>query len=176
MDTTAITKIKVKIGDFEFEAEGPAETVQEQFKSFKDMISAAPKQIVQNSEAPLDEVKETKGDPTSFPHVETQRIMHMSGRVVSLTALPVSTEDAALLIMLGHKDLRDNVAVTGQEIGDGLAQSGRPVGRVDRLMERALKDAFVLKTGIKRATRYRLTNQGLNKALAIARDLLATLP
>lgn len=176
MDATNTTKIKVKIGDFEFEAEGPSDTVQSQFASFKEMISAAPKQVNPALTPTPPELAENKQDSGSFPHIEVQKILHVSGRVVSLTALPTSTEDAALLIMLGHKDLRDNVAVTGQEIGDGLAQSGRPVARVDRLMEKALRDAFVLKTGIKRATRYRLTNQGLHKALGIARDLVASLP
>jgi len=90
--------------------------------------------------------------------------------------LPKSAADAALLIMLGQKDLRNNVSVTGQEIGDGLDQSGLPVPRVDRVMDKALEEAFVLKTGIKRGTRYRLTNQGLSKALNIAKDLIASLP
>jgi hypothetical protein len=78
--------------------------------------------------------------------------------------------------MLGHKDMRNHLSVTGQEIGDGLAQSGRPVPRVDRVMDKAIEEAHVLKTGIKRGTRYRLTNQGLAKALAIAHELIATLP
>jgi hypothetical protein len=72
--------------------------------------------------------------------------------------------------------MRNNVSVTGQEIGDGLAQSGRPVPRVDRVMDTAIAEAHVLKTGIKRGTRYRLTNQGLQKALAIAMELIASLP
>src|SRR5579862_8491240 len=100
--------------------------------------------------------------------------MHVEGRVVSLTAIPASIEDAALLVMLGHRDLRDNVSVTGQEIGDGLAQSGRAVPRVDRVMETAIEQSLVLKTGVKRSTRYRLTNQGLAKAVGIAKDLIAS--
>ncbi len=102
--------------------------------------------------------------------------MHLSGRVVSLTAIPKSATDAALLIMLGQKDLRDNVSVTGQEIGDGLAQSGREVPRVDRVMDQALKEQHVLKTGVKRGTRYRLTNVGLSRALTIAKELIESLP
>src|SRR5205085_10448743 len=73
-----------------------------------------------------------------------------------------------------HKDLRGNPSVTGQELGDGLDQSGRPVPRVDRIMEKAITEAHVLKTGIKRSTRYRLTNQGLAKALNIAKDRKST--
>jgi hypothetical protein len=166
------TKIKIRIGDNEFEAEGPVDTVHAQFEAFKELVSASPRQVPPRNNGGSVELQENKSDP----HIPLENILHISGRVVSLTALPASVADAALLVMLGHKDMRNNVAVTGQEIGDGLAQSGRPVPRVDRVMEKAISDAFVLKTGIKRATRYRLTNQGLNKALTIARDLLATLP
>ena len=170
------TRIKVKIGENEFEAEGPPETVQAQFESFKQMLSSAPS--ITEKAAPsktlnLPDIQPQNGEP---PHIPIEKILHSAGRVVSLTALPASTVDAALLIMLGHKDLRNNVSVTGQEIGDGLAQSGRPVPRVDRVMDNAISDAYVLKTGIKRGTRYRLTNQGLSKALGIASALLESLP
>jgi hypothetical protein len=170
------TKLKIKVGEHEFEAEGPVEIVQAQLEAFKTLISVAQ---TAPSPAKTQESKEqaqnqyVNGSPIN---VGIEKIMHVAGRVVSLTALPASTEDAALLIILGNKDLRNNVSVTGQEIGDGLAQSGRPVPRVDRIMEKALSDALILKTGVKRATRYRLTNQGQSKAMAIAKELIASLP
>jgi len=173
MDTS---KIRIKIGEHEFEAEGTTESVQSQLEIFKAMMAALgdlpsrslahePKQDVENS---VD-----RGDPT---HVPLEKILHVSGRVVSLTAIPSSTEMAALLILLGHKNLRNNDSVTGQEIGDGLAQSGRPVARTDRVMEKAISEAYVMKSGFKRSTRYRLTNSGNQKALAVARELIGTLP
>lgn len=170
------TRIKVKIGNNEFEAEGPVETVHAQFEVFKQLLSSAPtvSQLAANGN-PVNPV-EKQPQPVEPPHIAIEKVLHAAGRIVSLTALPASPVDAALLIMLGHKDLRNHVSVTGQEIGDGLAQSGRPVPRVDRVMDKAIEDAYVLKTGIKRGTRYRLTNQGVLKALAIATDLLATLP
>lgn len=170
------TKIKIKLGNNEFEAEGPTETVQSQFEAFKQLVASLPWQVSREHPANSLQDKEKKDVIESLPHIPLEKVLHVSGRVVSLTALPASIEDAALLIILGHKDLRNNPAVTGQEIGDGLAQSGRPVPRVDRVMEKAIADASVLKSGIKRSTRYRLTNQGLAKALGIARDLIASLP
>jgi len=170
------TRIKIKIGDHEFDAEGPAEIVQAQFEAFRSIVSTLQREPIK-SQVTLDQQTPIKPlDTNGSPHVPLENILHVAGRVVSLTALPASPSDAALLIMLGHKDLRNNVSVTGQEIGDGLAQSGRPVPRVDRVMDKAMEDAYVLKTGIKRGTRYRLTNQGLTKALSIAKDLIATLP
>lgn len=166
------TKIRMKIGANEFEAEGDASIVQSQFEAFKSLVESVPRQIAKSNDANATDVQQNQ----SLSQTYLSKIMHVSGRVVSLTALPTSTEDAALLVILGNKDLRNNPSVTGQEIGDGLAQSGRPVPRVDRIMEKALADAQVLKTGVRRATRYRLTNQGLVKAQAIADELIKSLP
>ena len=170
------TRIKVKFGDHEFEAEGPAEIVQSQFAAFKELISNMPQQMPKSNGMQHQQVQSESEVKPSAAHIELEKIVHVNGRVVSLTALPTSTEDAALLIMLGHKDMRNNVSVTGQEIGDGLAQSGRPVLRVDRLLDKAIDGALILKSGIKRGTRYRLTNQGHAKALQIAKDLVSSLP
>lgn len=170
------TKLKLKIGPHEFEAEGPAEAVREQFEAFKELVRANP------SPAPISETISNAQSSVTKDHTGTKvetnldSIMSVSGRLVSLTALPASIEDAALLILLGQKELRGNPSATAQEVGDGLAQSGRPVPRVDRIMESALRDAMVIKTGVKRSTRYRLTNQGFVKAMGLARDLRATVP
>ena len=169
-------KLKLKIGPHEFEAEGPVETVKEQFQVFKDLISTNHVLGVDAALVSAKDATETKDNAVAKVETNLETIMTADGRIVSLTALPASVEDAALLILLGHRELRGNQSVTGQEIGDGLAQSGRPVPRVDRIMESALRDAMVIKTGVKRATRYRLTNQGFVKALALAKDLRATLP
>jgi hypothetical protein len=170
------TRIKIRIGDHEFEAEGPPDMVQAQFEAFTELIKLQP--ISRTEPATSADKTEVISSPTPtvMPHVKLEKIMSVDGRVVSLTALPSSTEEAALLIMLGNKDMRNNLTVTGQEIGDGLAQSGQIVARVDRIMEKHIQDALVLKIGVGRGTRYRLTNQGLSRALSIAKDLSATLP
>jgi hypothetical protein len=170
------TRIKTKIADHEFDAEGPVDTVQAQFEAFLKAVCVIPSQKPESLKPLVAEVEQKHDDTNGMPHLPIQRIMHLSGRVVSLTAIPKSATDAALLIMLGQRDLRANVTVTGQEIGDGLAQSGREVPRVDRIMDQALKDQHVLKTGVKRGTRYRLTNIGLSRALTIARELIESLP
>lgn len=170
------SRIKVKIGDNEFEAEGPTDIVKEQFEAFKEIIRLAPAKTSTTTLSDSVQTIVNQFAANGIPMLNLDKIMHVSGRIVSLTALPMTPEDAALLIMLGHKELKKNVSVTGQEIGDGLDQSGRPVARVDRIMESAIKDALVLKSGVKRATRYRLSNQGLVKAQKLASDLLANLP
>lgn len=170
------TKIRMKIGDHEFEAEGPPEAVQAQFEVFRELIRNAA--IASPQSQPPNNIQDAvdKAVANKVAHVTLEKIMRITGRVISLTAIPPSVEDAALLIMLGHKDFRDNENVTGQEIGDGLAQSGRPVPRTDRIMDRPIASSLVLKSGVKRSTRYRLTNTGHQRALDVARELIASLP
>ena len=167
------TKIRVKIGDHEFEAEGPAETVQAQFEAFRALLSNPPaKQETTEALSPVKPVENTN----HINHVRLDRIMRAQGRVISLTAIPDKEEDCALLILLGNKEMRANESVTGGEIGDGMAQSGRPVPRTDRIMDKLIEANYVLKSGIRRATRYRLSNVGHQRALAVARELIAALP
>lgn len=168
-----IAKIRMKIGEFEFEAEGSEASVQAQLEAFKSLIGSIDVKPAPSETYPLPQPVLSIGDAL---HVSLERIMRVQGRIVSLTAIPSTSEDAALLVMLGNKDMRNNESVTGGEVGDGLAQSGRPVGRVDRVMEKLIGEAYVLKSGFRRATRYRLSNMGHQKALAVARELIATLP
>jgi hypothetical protein len=169
-------RIKTKIGDHEFEAEGPDASVTAQFEAFLNRIGTVPAKSAPPIAGESIQAPPSQIDAVGDKHVPLEKIMHVSGRIVSLTALPTSIEDAALLIILGHKDLRNNHAVTGQEIGDGLAQSGRPVPRVDRIMDKAIQEALILKNGLRRSTRYRLTNSGVVKALNIAKTLVESLP
>lgn len=169
-------KIRIKIGDHEFEAEGPSAIVQSQFDAFRELLSKAPLKQEQKDKSGSEQPVLNNGGAGDDAHVPIEKILRASGRIVSLTALPQSTEDAAMLIMLGHRDLRNNENVTGQEIGDGLAQSGRAVPRTDHLMSKPIASSYVLKSGVKRATRYRLTNMGLLRALSVARELIAALP
>ena len=166
-------KIRMKIGDYEFEAEGSAESVQAQLETFKSLLSS--RDVMPKRQ----EQEDTTSNPINIgdiAHVPLERIMRVQGRVVSLTVIPSLESDAALLILLGNKEMRNNESVTGAEIGDGMAQSGRPVGRVDRVMDKLISEAFVLKSGFRRAVRYRLSNSGHQKALASARELIASLP
>ncbi|MGH9502475.1 MAG: hypothetical protein ACRD20_06460 [Terriglobales bacterium] len=168
-------RLKIKIGEHEFEAEGQQEAVQSQFKAFKELIASLPAPQVH---IPTTAVAQT---PTALSTVggeapNLDKIMRIEGRVISLTARPSALDDVLLLLLLGQRQYRSNDSVTGSEVVDGLEQSGVRVGRVDRNLERLATQGDVIKIGTGRASRYRLTNQGMAKAQAIVRDLLATLP
>jgi hypothetical protein len=160
-------RIKVKIGEHEFEAEGPSDVVQRQFDAFKELIANTPKQS--NVITPL---KGNQGQTPTDSSVEEpsdlNSIIRVDGRVVSLTVKPKSDSDAALLVLYGQRIFRKNETVTASEVRDGLEHSGYRFARVDRLMQPLCDEGLVIKIGAKKATRYRLTNPGYAKADGLA--------
>ena len=155
-------KLKIKFGEHEFEAEGPADTVQAQFMAFKQLVSpqpdgeksfAAPDAVVDRSERP-----------------PFHKMVLLKGRIVSLT-VPAKPEDAVLLVLLAQKQFRKNDRVSGGEIMDGLRESGVRIPRADYILTRHARDGNVVVSGDGRMRRYRLTDAGADRALQIVRRL-----
>jgi len=172
-------RLKIKIGNHEFEAEGPADAVAKQFSDFKEIISKITDQPTTPTPSVLPDTtvpSPSGGNSLPPPKSSLNKIFRMEGRVISLTALPSNANDAALLVMLGQKELRDNEATTGSEVKDGLEHSGYKPGRIDRTMEGFIAEGLVLTMGRNRGRKYRLTNQGLAKAQAIADELQRKVP
>jgi hypothetical protein len=163
-------RIKVKIGEHEFEAEGPAELVKEQFEAFKGIIATSPRRSDTGSKQPK------PGDIPPDGELQLEKISKVDGRLVSLTIKPEAETTAAILIMLAQKTYRSNDTVTASEIKDGLEQSGYRPGRIDRLMQPLVDEGSVVRIGVRKGARYRFTNQGLGKAQAAAKEALATVP
>ena len=169
-------KLKIKVGSHEFEAEGPASVVQSQFEAFKELISSHELKMasdgqVASAQKLLDNARSADEDALAL-----EKVTRTDERVVSLTAHPETIEDAVLVILLGQKTFRANDSVTGGEVIDGLRQSGFTVNRVDWRLEKLAGQGLIIKVGSNRASRYRLTNQGMNRAQGIARNLIALVP
>ncbi len=167
-------RIKVKVGEHEFEAEGPAEMVQAQFEAFKEFIAN-----VNVAPRPATVPPKTGGQPehsTEETVTSLDKISRVDGRVVSLTVKPESEATAAMIIMLGHKIFRENETVTASEIADGLEQSGYRFARLDRVMKPLADEGSVVQIGAKKGTRYRFTNQGLSKAQSAAKQEVGRVP
>jgi hypothetical protein len=158
----------MKVGESEFEAEGPADVVQAQLAAWKELLSTAPKQ--------------EPGKPTSLtpagelPHLSLEKILKVDGRVVSLTARSETIDDAVLVLLLGQKESRNNQSVTGAELMEGLTQSGYSLPRIDKVMDKLSDEGSVITVGVNRGRRYRLSNTGLSKALMVAKEVIATVP
>jgi len=175
-------KLHIRIGDNEFNAEGEASEVREAYAAFLDALRTSPvpqpKPVAPASAAAPGKKEEV--DPVSSradgpSAADLEKIMAVDGRLVSLTALPTGENrevDAVYLLLLGHRELRSEHQVTGATIMEGLRHSGLTVDRVDRLMEEAVGVGRILRSGQRRAVRYRLSNTGLTWAQAIAREVL----
>jgi hypothetical protein len=172
-------RLKIKIGANEFEAEGSAEVVQDQFRMFKELLgSVPPVPEPQTQNAPDNRVADPQTIAvrldTSIADLSLDKITKNDNRTISLTVRPQSTDDAVLMLVYAQKIIRQNDAVTGAEIMNGItATGGMLVSRVDKLLEKLAKDGDVIVIGERRGKRYRLTNTGLARARQIASDLLA---
>jgi hypothetical protein len=165
-------RLRVKIGPYEMEAEGPREFVEEHYSSFSERIPQNTQLATIPSE-PLPQV------PSGIP-VESaySAIFSAEGRFVTLTAKPSGKDqelEGLLLILFGHKEMKGSDLVSADELLFGLKQSGFGIDRADRLASRAEDAGLITKTGIRRGTRYRLTNPGSDRARSIAQTLIANL-
>lgn len=162
------TKLKMKIGDHEFEAEGPPDVVQAQFQVFRELVGAMP----QTQPAPQQQQQQQPAQ-NGGANLALDRIMRHDDRVVSLTVRGDSVEDEILLLLLGQRHYRQNDSVTGGEILEGLRLTRGAVNRIDYQLSRmAEHDGTILSFGTRRARRYRLTNQGAAQAAALAATLV----
>lgn len=149
------SKIKVKIGDHEFEAEGPVDVVNAQFESFKELIKPT-----------TDSKDKTTFSPPSerLSTIDFDRIFSLKNqRVVSLNDRTKPISDAMLLILYGQKQCRSNEAATGGEIKNGLEASGYDGQEISRRLRELRHENLIAARGRYRAKRYHLTNEGLSR-------------
>lgn len=164
-------KIRVRIGQNEFEAEGPQEVVEKHFETFSSLVSQ-PRQVASTVSAVTDASDTVFQVPESTSPLA--KVFQQEGRFVSLIGRPSGDNrelDAALLILLGHKELRGRDAVSADELLYGLKQTGYSLDRSDRLMGVARAQGLVTASGVRRGTRYRLTIPGIAKATTVGQEL-----
>jgi hypothetical protein len=184
-------KLRIKIGEHEFEAEGEPDTVKQQFEEFKTLI------------ADHDNAKQNPTPPgTGTPNIPPLiippgstpvgiAIAERLSKVVKieakkplvLSALPQGGQDragdAALVLLLAYKVFRQQELVSGMALLEGMKASGYTLTRVDRpLMQRlidAAPDCLVIRAGKKRGVTYRLTTPGETRAKVVLEEILAVL-
>jgi hypothetical protein len=166
-------RIKVKLGDAEFDAEGKPEDVKAQYEAFLALVAALPK--VQPPPPPPPNPQPpafVPGQPNNQPEGVAQEMMDRvfrKGDNLSLAALPSgdnAAQDAMLALLYGYQKIQNETHVTGTLMMKSAKISGvdlGKVGRVDRVMASLIPD-YVLAAGVKKAKRYQLNNRGLAKA------------
>jgi hypothetical protein len=166
-------RLKIKIGDHEFDAEGPKEMVQAQFEAFKELISLAPAK----DEKPRSENEKPSGNGSGVGQLNLDKIMRVDGRIVSLTVRAADVREAVLLIMLGQRQFRNVEQMTGAELLDGLRESGHTrLDRIDRPIQPLVEAGDVIAVGVHRSRTYRLTNTGVQRAREVAAGLISLVP
>ena len=170
-------KLRVKVSGHEFEAEGNADLVSGHFEAFRTLVMGMG---VAGNDGTVDRPRNFAAPaPRSAPSDETLHVppfirVDRKTNALSLCVLPsggTPDPDAALLLLLGHKEVHGTDDVPATDLIEALKQSGCPVGRLDRALAIHLRDHSVVKSGRGKGGRYRLTNLGIKKARIIATQL-----
>jgi len=184
-------KLRIKIGQHEFEAEGTREEVEKDFEQFKQIISNAPRQhpgtsLGMDHQSGGNTEQRTAGPSAAPSAVTVQSVPGSFGKIfrveanrpLSLSVLPRGENrerEAAILLLLGYKEIRQQEEANGIQLLDGLKTSGYNLKRVDRILHAYIniEEPLVTFTGQRRGVKYRLTNRGYAKAKAVAEELIA---
>jgi hypothetical protein len=161
--TLSAYRLKVRVGESEFDAEGPENTVKSQFELFLEALSANGNGKSKNGSAPghSDSPPRIDGDPIGE---ETwNRFYKEEGETdVSLKVLPSTDNqnaDALILLLYGYLHRKDADTVGSTDLLAMAKKSGLRIDRIDRNIP-AGHNRFIGRGGSRRGMRYSLNNQG----------------
>ncbi|MEC4674464.1 MAG: hypothetical protein VST68_09765 [Nitrospirota bacterium] len=185
-------KLRVKIADCEYEAEGSQESVCAQFEIFRNLCGTYPqkwntpdftsqpeKGPSQNQGTPLPATQPLH--PSQFSRNVLERLfIHdpLTSRL-SCRVLPTGSTklaDTMLLLLLGNKEILRQQETSALALNLALTRSGGTVARLDRALATYLRDQWVLKSGKGKGGKYRLTKLGIQHAWEKAVHLVNLLP
>ena len=174
-------RLRVKASDYELEAEGSRDFVRQQYEAFKQLLDEmTQKSIV--PESPAAPLPEEKPDaPQNSPAESFQKLLVWDNRTqrVKSTVLPdgpMRIADMVLLLLLGYRELRGLSQVSALDLNQGLSSAGFPESRLDRTMASYLKERLVLRSGVGKGSRYRLTTRGVKQAHELVQTLSTLIP
>jgi hypothetical protein len=181
------SKLRVRIGVHEFEAEGPAEQVAAQYNTWKELIEKSPQ-------------SPSREDSTSAPAIPAKVITEVrtregfaapwdifgvdkNGDLMSLRVHPPAGEtrdsDAILLVLYGYRKAGNQGEGLGEvpvtKLKESLDISGLKIARIDRAAAPYVKAGYILKSGRAKGGVYRLTVTGFSRAEEMAHRLFAQL-
>ena len=180
-------RLRTKIGDFEFDAEGPPAQVQEQFAAWRQLVEAtlaAKREPSANPESTANQKPDGgtwNGAPSDALTQEQLRHVFMvddKRELVTLRALPRGDDrhsQGIALVLYGYRSLRQEDEVLVTRLKASLEASGSVPDRIDRAAAPLLTRQSVVKSGAGKGGRYRLTNSGVKEAEASVRALVEQL-
>ena len=186
-------RLRVKASDHELEAEGSRDFVREQYEAFRRLLGDAPqKSVASTSGGDIDSSSsqpspaaplpgEKKAVQEKPPAKSFQKLLVWDNRTqqVKSTVLPdgpMRIADTVLLILLGYRELRGLSQVSALDLNESLRAAGFDQLRLDRVMSPYLKERLVLRSGVGKGSRYRLTTRGVKQAQESAQTLAALIP
>ena len=158
-------KLRVKIGQSEFEAEGSAERVEEEFHVFLKAVATI------GAEAEVIKGAGTLGGSSGESNILSRAFLEEEG-VLSLQVLPNSKHrnaDALLHILYGYFAIKGEGPVLSLTLLKAAKQSGIPLDRVDKTLK--YHRLRFTKAGQRKGAKYGLNNAGRAKA----KDILEAL-
>ena len=174
-----VIKLRVRAGEWEFEANGEVQKVIQQFDKFLDLINRGVGTIAEKASI-QENLRKDRVLPSSIsqktPLPLFERIFETAPHSsILISRTPPSGKEAeanlALLLLLGYLELRGVSEVTVLALKQAIKHSMHPVLRLDRVLGGYIKDRFVIKIGRGKGGRYRLTPLGIKKATTIAEEL-----
>ena len=186
-------KLRVKASDYELEAEGSRDFLNEQYEAFKQLLEdVTQKPVASRSREKIDIPSQRASKTPPLPEKKTveplnsqtksfQKLLVWNDRTqrVKSTVLPdgpTRIADTVLLLLLGYRELRGLNQISALLLNQGLKSAGLDDYRLDREMSPYLKAKLVLRSGVGKGTRYRLTTRGVKRAHELVQTLSALIP
>ena len=187
------SRLRVKAPDYELEAEGSRDFVREQYEAFRRLLGDVPEksvvsesgEAVERSPSPESPASPLHDEKTVVPEISQatsfQKLLVWNDRTqrVKSTVLPDGSTriaDTVLLLLLGYRELRGLNQISALVLNQGLESAGFDDYRLDREMAPYLKARLVLRSGVGKGSRYRLTTRGVKKAQELVQSLSALIP
>lgn len=184
MEPGPTQRLKVKIRDSEFEADGPPDVVQDLYQQWLDAVNAAPAPEPASSAAPrspplgmpapsVDAWLDEPGPSVTITDELMSRVFRREGDSISLLALPNGNRrepDALITLLYGFQRLANMPAVTGVTLMQASRQSGVALPRIDRVLDS--ETDFIMAAGARRGRRYSLNNRGVRHAELLIKQLV----
>ena len=183
------SRVRLKIGPHEFEAEGSEESVKARLMEFRDLISGSPLERTRGGTdapapppapegLPLIDAPFAKPAASKLSVQQVDLVFHPEpGRQgLSLRILPSTDKgvirqisNTMLVILFGYKEKLGVLEVPVIQITAAMRQSGfTTLKRLSTSFSQLQKEGLALKIGAGKGTKYRATNKGLQ----LAEDLL----
>lgn len=163
-------RFKIRVGEKEFEAEGPRDAVEARWAEARDWLLQASEPKTAHPKDP----DESLTSPSENPIFEVDR----GRRTVRLRVLPPRGEvlqrlsNALLLLLYGYNDLINRPQVPVTRMAEDLRMSGfAGLKRLSRAFVRLETEGLAARNGSGKGTNYRATNPGLVAARTLAKSL-----